>query len=164
MAFHHSLLPIWIHITVWCHYNVVSFPPNIYNKHPIVRVILWMQASFDLCSASITAVMGALSCIIALRYNGTPLYNICISNQIVRWKIDLVLRDVLLFCTMLHYQSNITAVRNDYIQCFKVFFVVIWNVWRPFMAWHIEAETKWLPFRRQHFQIHFHKRKCLNLD
>ena len=27
---------------------------------------------------------------------------------------------------------------------------------------HIEAETKWTPFRRRHFQIHFRKWKCYN--
>ena len=27
---------------------------------------------------------------------------------------------------------------------------------------HIEAETKWPPFRRQHFQVHFLERKRLN--
>ena len=29
---------------------------------------------------------------------------------------------------------------------------------------HIEAETKWKPFRRQHFQMHFLEWKCLNTD
>ena len=30
--------------------------------------------------------------------------------------------------------------------------------------WLIEAETKWRPFRRRHFQMHFLQLKCLNLD
>ena len=29
---------------------------------------------------------------------------------------------------------------------------------------HIEAETKWTPFRRRHFQVHFLEWKCLNSD
>ena len=29
---------------------------------------------------------------------------------------------------------------------------------------HIAAETKWTPFRRRHFQMHFLERKCLNSD
>ena len=29
---------------------------------------------------------------------------------------------------------------------------------------HIEAETKWTPFRRRHFQWHFLEWKCLNSD
>ena len=29
---------------------------------------------------------------------------------------------------------------------------------------HIEAETRWTPFRRRHFQMHFHELKCLNSD
>ena len=34
--------------------------------------------------------------------------------------------------------------------------------WR--LCWHIEAATKWTPFRRRHFQVHFHKWKCLISD
>ena len=30
--------------------------------------------------------------------------------------------------------------------------------------YHIEAETKWTPFRRRQFQVHFVERKCLNSD
>ena len=29
---------------------------------------------------------------------------------------------------------------------------------------HIEAETKWTPFRRRHFEVHFIEWKCLNSD
>ena len=30
--------------------------------------------------------------------------------------------------------------------------------------YHIEAETKWTPFRRRHLQVHFLEWKCLNSD
>ena len=30
-----------------------------------------------------------------------------------------------------------------------------------FMGWHIDARTKWLPFSRQHFQMHF---SCMKFD
>ena len=30
--------------------------------------------------------------------------------------------------------------------------------------WHIDVWTKWPPFHRRHFQMHFHKRKCLYLN
>ena len=30
--------------------------------------------------------------------------------------------------------------------------------------WHIEAETKWPPFSRRHFQMHFLERICMNVD
>ena len=30
------------------------------------------------------------------------------------------------------------------------------------ISYHIEAETKWPPFRRRHFQVHFHEWKLLN--
>ena len=29
---------------------------------------------------------------------------------------------------------------------------------------HIEAETKWTPFRRRHFQMHFLEWKCMNFE
>ena len=29
-------------------------------------------------------------------------------------------------------------------------------------SWHIETETKWTPFRRRHFQVHFLEWRCLN--
>ena len=29
---------------------------------------------------------------------------------------------------------------------------------------HIEAETKWVPFSRWHFQLHFRELKCVNFD
>ena len=29
---------------------------------------------------------------------------------------------------------------------------------------HIEAKTKWTPFFRQHFQMHFLERKCMNFN
>ena len=32
------------------------------------------------------------------------------------------------------------------------------------LSWHIEAETKWPPFSRRHFQIHFREWKCINFD
>ena len=31
-----------------------------------------------------------------------------------------------------------------------------------YLHWRIEDETKWLPFSRCHFQIHFLERKCIN--
>ena len=31
-------------------------------------------------------------------------------------------------------------------------------------SWHIEAKTKWPPFSRRHFQIHFLEWKCMNVD
>ena len=31
-------------------------------------------------------------------------------------------------------------------------------------VWHIEAETILPPFRRRHFQMHFHEWKCMNFD
>ena len=34
----------------------------------------------------------------------------------------------------------------------------------PFACWHIKAETRWPPFRRRHFQIHFLSWKCMNYD
>ena len=33
-----------------------------------------------------------------------------------------------------------------------------------FIIYHIEAETKWPPFCRRHFQMHFLEWKCLNID
>ena len=30
--------------------------------------------------------------------------------------------------------------------------------------YHIGAETKWTPFRRRHFQVHFQEWKCLISD
>ena len=30
--------------------------------------------------------------------------------------------------------------------------------------YHIEAETKWTPFHRRHFEVHFLEWKCLNSD
>ena len=50
----------------------------------------------------------------------------------------------------------------------------VWGVFCEFKVWlmfclchcravyHIEAETKWPPFRRQHFQLHSLEWKCLN--
>ena len=35
--------------------------------------------------------------------------------------------------------------------------------WLP-LPKHIEAETKWTPFRRRHFQVHFREWKYLNSD
>ena len=32
------------------------------------------------------------------------------------------------------------------------------------VVWHIGAETKWLPFSRRHFQMHFLELKCINFD
>ena len=32
------------------------------------------------------------------------------------------------------------------------------------LVMHIEAETKWTPFRRRHLQVHFLEWKCLNSD
>ena len=32
------------------------------------------------------------------------------------------------------------------------------------MSYHIEAETKWPPFSRQHFQMDFREWKCMNFD
>ena len=32
---------------------------------------------------------------------------------------------------------------------------------RP-ITYHIEAEAKWMPFRRRHFQVHFLEWRCLN--
>ena len=40
---------------------------------------------------------------------------------------------------------------------------VRWNS-RGAMCQHIEAETKWTPFRRRHFEVHFLEWKCLNSD
>ena len=34
----------------------------------------------------------------------------------------------------------------------------------PVIITHIEAETKWLTFCRQHFQMHFPEWKCLNFE
>ena len=31
-------------------------------------------------------------------------------------------------------------------------------------VYHIEAETKWSPFRRRHFEMHFSEWKCINFD
>ena len=33
-----------------------------------------------------------------------------------------------------------------------------------YMILHIEAETKWLPFSRWHFHVHFLQWKCMNFD
>ena len=30
--------------------------------------------------------------------------------------------------------------------------------------YHIEAETKWPPFSRRHFEMHFREWKCMNVD
>ena len=38
-----------------------------------------------------------------------------------------------------------------------------WNI-SPVVNKHTEAETKWTPFRRRHFQMHFLEWKCTNLD
>ena len=38
-----------------------------------------------------------------------------------------------------------------------------WNI-SPVVNKHIEAETKWTPFCRWHFQMHFLEWKCMNLD
>ena len=32
------------------------------------------------------------------------------------------------------------------------------------VSFHIEAETKWTPFRRRHIQMHFREWKCMNFD
>ena len=68
--------------TVICRYNAVRFLQNIHNTHPIARASLgvsFVNASLDYCSVSVTAVMDALSCFIAPRYNGAPLYLDCLS-------------------------------------------------------------------------------------
>ena len=33
-----------------------------------------------------------------------------------------------------------------------------------YWGWHIEAETKWLQFRRRQFQMHFLEWQCMNYD
>ena len=33
-----------------------------------------------------------------------------------------------------------------------------------FFHLHIEAETKWMPFHRQFFQMYFREWKCMNFD
>ena len=38
--------------------------------------------------------------------------------------------------------------------------VLIWS----YTPEHIEAETKWTPFRRRHLHVHFREWKCLNSD
>ena len=46
----------------------------------------------------------------------------------------------------------------------------VWYIWIYFCHkhvdrnYHIEAETKWTPFSRRHFQMHFLVWKCMNLD
>ena len=41
----------------------------------------------------------------------------------------------------------------------------IWIIyWICPMLKNIEAETKWTPFRRRYFKMHFHEWKCFNCD
>ena len=65
--------------TVQCHYNAVNFLQNPLKRHPIARPLGWgmgclLWVHTDLYSASVTAVMYAISCHIGPSYNGTRLY------------------------------------------------------------------------------------------
>ena len=43
---------------------------------------------------------------------------------------------------------------------------IVWKICANSIStrhYHIEVETKWLPFSRRHFQMHFHEWKCMNL-
>ena len=63
--------------TVWCSYNAVNFLQNHHKRHPIVRplergmgCLLCIQTLY---SASVRAVIYAISCYIGPHYNGTRL-------------------------------------------------------------------------------------------
>ena len=49
-------------------------------------------------------------------------------------------------------------LRGDFL--FEYQFIHVNDMW----IWHMEAETKWTPFRRRHFQMDFLEWKCMNTD
>ena len=79
--------------TVRCRYNAVNFIQNAHKRHTIARplgrgMVCLLLINTDLYSASIIAVMCAISCYIGPRYNGTWLYiyiNIYIYCHLAFW-------------------------------------------------------------------------------
>ena len=58
-----------------CRYSAVSFLPNPHNRHTMATYgVSFVNTNFDVCSASVTEVLYAISCCIGPPYNGTQLY------------------------------------------------------------------------------------------
>ena len=71
----------------------------------------------------------------------------------LNWKLKNIEIDVV-FCL------SRTPVRLKFWLCAKFCTCLLgWKIY-----WHIETETKWTPFRRRHFEVHFFVWKCLNSD
>ena len=93
--------------------------------------------------------------------------NVC---SLTLLSLKVALRPVPLKCTMMSLQFSFTKkttlvqIIAWWHQATSHYLIQCWA--SSATAEHIEAETIWIPFPRQHFQIHFQmhflERKCLN--
>ena len=72
--------------------------------------------------------------------------------------------DVIMIPTMSTTPAWSNSCRTTFFITFRVTAVARTRPTRIWLNKHIEVETRWPPFFRRHFQMHFLEWKCFNLD
>ena len=154
-----------IYVVIWCHVLFVQKCPYEYSLLVLYLCLLYHQLSNN----TVSYIFITIRFVVSPYEHGSLISPECRIYALVNWvsirRQAIIQTDaILLSIGPLGTKFSETIIKIHNFSFWKMHRKISSSNWRLFCPRGYEAEIKWPPFIRGHFQMHFLEWNCMNFD